>query len=173
MEIGKIGAHQPSKKRNLHIGDNALPDPGHQHGFAIIGEPFDKRQGKGNAGDQQQQRSLARNEDAIEHRLHQPSTSSGAAGSQSHQEKSEHDAPRMRPHEIACQAPDERRRTPASSHNRRVYSHGFPAAVLEAGTRLGKRNAMGSARGNRTETGFTPDAPAGSTRPYSIPPGAE
>ena len=47
----------------------------------------------------------------------------------------------MRPQELAGQAPDERRRAPTSSQDRRVYSHGFPAEVLEAGAQLGKRDA--------------------------------
>src|SRR6516165_5952573 len=38
MKISEVGTQQASKKRNLHIGDNALADPGHEHGFAVIGE---------------------------------------------------------------------------------------------------------------------------------------
>ena len=33
MKIGEIGAHQPGEERDLHIGDDPLSDPGHQHRF--------------------------------------------------------------------------------------------------------------------------------------------
>ena len=56
VEIGEIGAHQPGEERDLHIGDDALADPGHQHGLAVIGEPLDQGERERGAGDQQQQR---------------------------------------------------------------------------------------------------------------------
>ena len=126
VEIGEIGAHQPGEERDLHIGDDALADPGHQHGLAVIGEPLDQREGERAAGDQQQQRPLARDKDAVEHRLHQPGAPRGAGRRQPHQQKREQDAPHMRAHEVARQAPNERRRASPHSHDRRVYSHGFP-----------------------------------------------
>ena len=129
VKIGEIGAHQPRKERDLHIGDDALADPGHQHGLAVIGDPLDEGKGERAAGDQQQQRPLARDKDAVEHRLHQPSAPGGAAGRQPHQQKRKQDAPHVRTHEIARQAPNEGRRTSPHSNDRRVYSHGFRGTV--------------------------------------------
>ena len=92
VEIGEIGAHQPGEQRDLHIGDDALADPGHQHRLAVIGEPLDDGQRERAAGDQQQQRPVARDKDAVEHRLHQPGAPGGAGGGQTHQQKGKNDA---------------------------------------------------------------------------------
>ncbi len=133
VEIGEIGAHQPGKEGDLHIGDDALADPRHQHRLAVIGKALDQRESEGAAGDQQQQRTLARDKDAIEHRLHQPGTPGGAAGRQTHQQKGEHNALGMRPHEITRQAPHKRSGAGIFSQDRRVYSHGFPAGSVRDG----------------------------------------
>jgi len=45
VKIGEIGPHQPGEKRYLHIGDDALADPGHQHCLPVIGEPLDEGEG--------------------------------------------------------------------------------------------------------------------------------
>ena len=129
VKIGEIGPHQPGKERDLHIGDHALADPGHQHGLAVIGEALDQGEGERAAGDQQQQRSLTRDKDAVEHRLHQPSAPGGAGRREAHQQKREQDAAHMGAHEIARQAPNEGGRASPHSHDRRVYSHGFPGTV--------------------------------------------
>ena len=149
VKIGEIGPHQPGKERDLHIGDDTLADPGHQHGLAVIGEPLDEGEGERAAGDQQQQRPLARDKDAVEHRLHQPGAPGGAAGREPHQQKREQDAPHMRAHEIARQAPNEGRRASPHSHDRRVYSHGFPGTV-RAGHRCwqARRVGFGQLRGH-------------------------
>jgi hypothetical protein len=61
-----------------------LADPVHQHGLAVIGESLDQRQHQRGAAKQQEERGVTGNEDAVEHRLHQPGAQRGAAGGQPH-----------------------------------------------------------------------------------------
>jgi hypothetical protein len=53
VKIGKISAHQAPKQCDLHVGDDPLADPGHQHGLAVIGKTFDDGEDERAAGDQQ------------------------------------------------------------------------------------------------------------------------
>ena len=54
VKEGEIGPHQPREQCDLNIGDDALADPGHQHGLAVIGEPLDEGEDQRAAGYQQQ-----------------------------------------------------------------------------------------------------------------------
>ena len=138
VKIGEIGAHQPGEQRDLHIGDDALANAVHQHRLAVIGETFDDGDGQCAAGDQQQERAVAADKDAVENGLHQPGAQRRAAGRHPHQQERECDPRQMRAHEIARQAPYQRGSARALLKDRRLSEHGSPPAVLKTGTALGK-----------------------------------
>ena len=138
VKIGEIGTHQSREQRFLHIGDDALADAVHQHRLAVIGETLDDGDSQSAAGDQQQQRAVTPDKDAVENRLHQPRAQRRAAGRQPHQQERECDPWQMRAHEIARQAPYQRGSARALLKDRRLSEHGSPPAVLKAGTALGK-----------------------------------
>ena len=149
VEIRQIAADQAGEHRGLHIGDDALADPVHQDGLAVIGQRFDDRQRQRGAGDQQQQRGILRDEDAVEHRLHQPGARRRAAARQGHAQQRQRNAAPMPPHEVAHQAADQRGR--ASLQMVWIVAHQPPPPVLEARRRVGKAAASAQRRGGMSE----------------------
>ena len=84
VEEGDVGAHQPREERRLNIGDYTEADLRHQHRLAVIGDALEEGEGHDRRRNDQQQPLVMRDENPIEHRLHQPGISGGGGRHHAH-----------------------------------------------------------------------------------------